>query len=175
MSRVSDNITHWFHKRIDGVSPAMSVREVMNRFFAAMKRRKHNLVFNEKQVRISMCEALCTMRLAHLNEKNWNGPYRIFPSPQGWNNAYDTLWDDWVRSRCYNYEFWESFWNQIPEEGWESSVPYWRNNIECLLPIYVSQDIQSLIKDNLISPEDEERSFESREDAGHYNHHDDYY
>jgi hypothetical protein len=164
---VSQSITQWFHRRVEGVSPAMAVREIMDRFFAAMKRRKHNLVFNEKQVRLSICEAVCTMRLAHLNDNQWNGPYRTFPSPAGWNNAYDALWDDWVRSRCYNYEFWESFWNRIPEEAWESSIPYIRNSIEYLLPLYVSPDIQSLIKDNLICNEEDDA--EARDDgAVHY-------
>ncbi len=172
MSRVSQSITQWFHSRVEGVSPAMALRYVLDRFFEAMKRRKHNIALSEKQVRIAFCEALCTMRLAHVNKTDWNGPYRTFPSPAGWNNAHDALWDDWVRSRCYNYEFWEGFWNRIPEEAWEASLPNWRNSIEYLLPMYVLPDIQSLIKDNLIHVEDEEHTQDSRDDGGIY--YDDY-
>jgi hypothetical protein len=149
-------ITAWFHRRVCGISPAMAIREVMDRFVAALKRRRHCIAVNEKQLRLSMCEALCTMRSAHKLDRKWGGPWRTFPSPAGWNNDYDGLWDDWVRSRCYNDEFWESFWQQIPEEAWESDVPAWRANIQWLLPLYVLPDMQSLVKDNVISVEDEQ-------------------
>ncbi len=166
-------ITAWFHRRVDGISPAMGVREVADRFLAALKRRRHCCAVNEKQLRLSMCEALCTMRSAHKYDRNWGGPWRTFPSPAGWNNDYDGLWDDWVRSRSYNDEFWESFWNQIPEEAWENDVPLWRANIQWLLPLYVMPDIQSLIKDNLIS--EEEHHHDLRDDSVQVSHYGDEY
>ena len=166
--RESATITAWFHRRICRVSPAMAVREVVDRFLAALKRRKHCIAVNEKQLRLSMCEAMCTMRSAHVHDRKWGGPWRTFPIPAGWNNAYDGLWDDWIRSRCYNDEFWESFWSQIPEESWESDVPLWRANIQWLLPLYVLPDMQSLIKDNLISEEEHYDLHDEGHTVSHY-------
>jgi len=166
-------ITAWFHRRVCGISPAMAIREVVDQFMKECKRRKHCIAVSEKQLRTSMCEALCTMRSAHVHDRKWSGPWRTFPSPAGWNNAYDALWDDWVRSRCYNDEFWENFWHQLPEEAWENDVSSWRSNIQWLLPLYVLPDMQSLIKDNLIVLEDEQEYASSTHHNDSYV--DDYY
>jgi hypothetical protein len=142
---ISAHTTQWFHyEKSDSISPALSVKQFSELFLNACKRMKLTLTCTEKEFKNFMCEATCTMYVAHKRNTTWIGPLSELQRPKKWNSGLEAQWIDYIRFHYFTSDTWHNLWHQIPEGMWERSVPEWRVSMEHIVYHYIECQPQNL-------------------------------
>jgi hypothetical protein len=84
------------------------------------------------------------MYYAKRANKGWEGPHRMFSYPTIWSNEYEELWIDCLDKYLFTPEFWAKFWSTLPTEVCEIDIPYWKENMEAILPQYIMRESEIL-------------------------------
>jgi hypothetical protein len=152
--------TEWFnHCDIDGESPFTYVECVVNKFCDYIEKRGYTTDVSRRKVLLDMCSATCTMYYYQtwMSRKYIVGaPTQKFCRPLRWNAELEYQWNDYLHSRIVNYEFWERFWNELPNTYWESTLVHdtWRDVMQYLLPFYIRREINILIDEEIVCQEE---------------------
>ena len=150
--RISDMVTNWFHKRNNvGISPSTVVNIVHNKFVMFCTSKQLNISVSTEQLKESISEATCVMYYAKRANKGWEGPHRMVSYPAVWSNEYEELWIDCLDKYIFTPEYWTRFWSTLPTEVCETDIPYWRENMEAILPQYILRESEILKRFGLVA------------------------
>ena len=156
----SDETSNWFNCcDIDGESPYSYVEYVVNEFCNIIEKRGYTTDVSRQRIMYDMCSATCIMYYYqnYLRRKYIVGaPKQKFSRPLRWNAVLETQWNDYVHSRIVNYEFWERFWNELPNAYWETTLTHdnWRDVMQYLLPFYIRREIDILLDEEIVCQEE---------------------
>ena len=64
--------------------------------------------------------------------------------PLDWNPDMEEEWLDFLESIYFDYLYWERFWDSLPYAHWEDNMHGWREQFQCLIPLYIKRDIRKL-------------------------------
>jgi hypothetical protein len=76
--------------------------------------------------------------------------------PHDWKLEYEQRWTDHIEYNYFNCEFWEKFWNLIPECELDSTFHDWRRIIAGRLPYFVARDASLLAEEGLLDEHEED-------------------
>lgn len=152
--------TEWFHYcDIDGESPYIYVEYVVNQFCNYIEKRGYTIDISRQKMLHHMCTATCTMYYY----QTWRrckyivgAPKYKFTRPLRWTAVLESQCNDYIHSRIVNYEFWEQFWNELPNAYWESTLTYdnWRDVMQTLLPYYIHREVDILLDEEIVCQEE---------------------
>ena len=149
--RLSNTVTKWFHKRgAEAMSPAVVVSMVHATFINMCRSRKLNIAVSYDQLKESLSEATCVMYAAKITIKDWQGPKREFPYPSNWTNELEELWSDCLEKYIFTDDYWNLFWAGMKCEVIQNEIPYWKEDIATILPLYVMREMSVLVDKGLI-------------------------
>lgn len=148
---INESVNFWFKTpKRDSISPAETILEFNNLFLKGLKYHKLGLVCSEKDFRLYMCEAVCTMFLAKKKNTIWQGPLSEMPRPEGWASSNEIEWLDILKSNHLGYDFFDGIWSRIEKTIWENIVPEWRTSFEIIALHYIAVK-QDLLVDDYIA------------------------
>lgn len=160
VQKKSNETSDWFNYcDIDGESPYMYVEYIVNQFCDSIEKRGYMIDISRQKMLYDMCSATCIMYYYqnYLRRKYIVGaPKQKFSRPLRWNAVLETQWNDYVHSRIVNYEFWERFWNELPNAYWETTLTHdnWRDVMQYLLPFYIRREIDILLDEEIVCQEE---------------------
>ncbi len=136
---VSRHTTRWFQTiRSDELSPAHSARIFCDEFLDYLDSCKLSLTCGERELRRNICEFICTYYVSRKRRIGMRGPFSAPPRPVGWTAKHETEWSDYLHYSYFSSDFWDRFWNNIPEALWEYKTPGWRGAISAIVTHYVA-------------------------------------
>ncbi len=165
VSRTSEKVNTWFYTEWrDNVAPSNTAIYIFYEFTAAIKKKGLALsVHNNRFIHI-LCEALCTLYDAELQNMEVCGPTKRHEYVKDWNDELEATWIDYLQSRILNEGFWDTFWYNMGTADWEVSLPRWRVWMQSVLPFYIHRDIDLLVQEGLVF-EDEDGHILNAEEA----------
>jgi hypothetical protein len=145
---VNQHVNHWFHfRRIDEVSPAMTLKQCNELFLQKIQRMGLGLFCEERFFRRAMCEAVCTIYVSEKEGTDWCGPYSEAPRPADWTYRKEQRWREYRDYKYLNSDFWSRFWENIEEAIWESAIPSWRTSYQSIATHYINFEDDMGIED----------------------------
>ena len=135
---VNQHVNYWFHhERMDGGSPAITLKQCNELFLSQIRRMKLDTFCEDSYFRRAMCEAVCTMYVSEKEGTRWSGPHSDPPRPRDWSSGKERVWREYRDYHYLNSDFWHNFWSTIQEGMWEAAIPRWRMSYQNIAPHYI--------------------------------------
>jgi hypothetical protein len=150
--------------RYDG-SPKNYLEEVVTHFIDSLDRFNLSLCISNAEFYKAMRKIIC--QLYHYKEKPHNerylDPIGELPKPHGWTIEQEQTWIDYMDYHYFDSDFWDAFWEFIPECHMDVTIRNWRTILTRRMPCYVTR--ASMGSDEECVDEDYEYEEEAEYDA----------
>lgn len=155
----TQRVNEWFerHTCYDR-SPKTYVEQIVTNFIDVTRRLNLTLCISHAQFYRAISRLICQMYY-HKGKPNitqYLEPTSKLPKPRDWKPEYEQQWFEYMDYHYFDCDFWERFWNHIPECHMDSTLYNWRTVLTMRLPHFITRDLSILMDDEGYMFDDED-------------------